>query len=244
MDIFNSWIVQQPIAHRGLHDDASPENSMSAFAKAIEAGYAIELDVRILADGTPVVFHDESLARLTSNDGYLKFLNKSDLELLTLNGTKEKIPTLEDVLNFVNGRTPILVEIKNDGGKVGELERNVLSLLKNYKGEFAVQAFNPYTLEYFYKQAPHILRGQLSGSLDNAPQLSFFKKFGLRRMILNKKISRPHFIAYEAKTLPNRFVRKYKDLPLLAWPVQSESEYLKIVKHCDNVIFEGFEPII
>lgn len=242
MDLFNSWIVDQPIAHRGLHDKTSPENSISAFQKAIENGYPIELDVQLIADGTVVVFHDKSLSRLTDNDGYLKFLNKADLDLLTLKGSKEKIPTLEEVLAFVNGRVPLLIEIKNEG-KVGDLEKKTLEILKKYKGEFAICSFNPYVLEYFYKYAPNIPRGQIAGFF-KGEKLSFFKKHALKKMLLNKKISHPNFISYEAKRLPNRFIRKYKELPLLAWTVRSESEYLKVVKYCDNVIFEGFEPTI
>lgn len=242
MDLFNSWLVQSPIAHRGLHDKEHPENSISAFENAINEGYPIELDVQMIADGTVIVFHDDSLSRLTDNDGYVKFLNKSDLDILTLKDSKEKIPTFEEVLDFVAGRTPILIEIKNQG-KVGELEKKVVDILKNYKGEYAVQSFNPYVLEYFYKHAPEILRGQLAGYL-NENKLSFIKKYALKRMLLNKKISHPDFISYEAKHLPNRFVRKYKHLPLLAWTVQSQVEYLRVVKYCDNVIFENFEPLI
>lgn len=242
MDLFNSWLVETPIAHRGLHDKTRPENSLSAFAKAIEEGYAIELDVQLIADGTVVVFHDESLSRLTDNDGYIKFLNKSDLEILKLTGSKEKIPTLEEVLSFVDGKVPLLIEIKNTS-KVGELEKNTLELLKKYDGEYAIQSFNPYVLEYFYKHAPEIPRGQLSGYFKDV-KLSFFKRYALKSMVLNKKVSHPDFISYEGKHLPNRYVKKYKTLPLLAWTVKSQSEYLKVVKYCDNIIFEGFEPKI
>ncbi len=242
MDLFNSWLVQSPIAHRGLHDKTHPENSMSAFSRAIEEGYPIELDVQIISDGTIVVFHDECLSRLTDNDGYIKFLKKSDLDILTLKDSKEKIPTFEDVLKLVNGRVPILIEIKNPS-KVGELEKSLIEILKNYDGQYAIQSFNPFVLEYFYKHAPNILRGQLSGYMKDS-NLSFLKKFALKRMLLNKKISHPDFISYEGKHLPNRFVKKFKNLPLLAWTIQSQSEYLRVVKYCDNVIFEGFEPTI
>jgi len=163
-NIFDSWLVTMPIAHRGLHDKERPENSLPAFQNAIDNGYAIELDVQMIADGTLVVFHDESLSRVTNNDGYLKFLNKSDLDVLYLCGTKEKIPTFEETLNLINGRTPILIEIKNRG-KVGTLEKKVIEILKNYKGEFAIEAFNPYVLQYFANHAPEFLRGQLAGYL-------------------------------------------------------------------------------
>jgi len=242
MDLFKTWLVEQPIAHRGFHEKNVPENSLLAFSKAIEKGYAIELDVQLLSDNTVVVFHDESLARMTGNDGYLRFLSKKDLKSLTLKGSKETIPTLEEVLKLVDGKVPLLIEIKNKH-KVGDLEQAVIDLLKNYQGEYAVQSFNPYSLGYFRQHAPNILRGQLAGYLKNE-KISWFKKFLLKRMRFNKKISQPNFISYEAATLPNRFVKKFKNLPLLAWSVKSKEEYLKIVKYCDNIIFEKFEPYI
>ncbi len=245
-DIFKSWLVELPIAHRGLHDKNTPENSLAAFSKAIEKGYAIELDVQLISDGTPAIFHDDSLSRMTGNDGYVKFLNKNDLKVLRLKGTKEHIPTLEEVLKFVDGRTPILIEIKNGSTRVGKLEQKVIDLLKNYKGEYAVQSFNPLSLGYFKNHAPQILRGQLSGSYkgEDFSGVSPLKKFILKRMMLNQTISEPNFINYEAKTLPNRYVKKYKEIPLLAWVVTSKEEYMKVVKYCDNIIFEDFTPEI
>jgi len=242
MDIFKTWLVETPIAHKGYHDETSPENSISAFKKAVAKGYAIELDVQLISDGTVVVFHDESLSRMTGNDGYLKFLTKDDLPMLYLKDSKETIPTLEEVLKVVNGETPIIIEIKNTG-KVGELEQKVIDLLKKYKGEVAVAAFNPYVLGYFHQHAPHILRGQLSGYFKDI-KLSFMTKFILKRMSPIKKISFADFIMYEGATLPNRFVRKYKKLPLIAWTISSQEEYMRVVKYCDNVVFEGFDPKI
>ena len=245
-DIFKSWLVETPIAHRGLHDKVSPENSLSAFSKAIEKGYAIELDVQLLSDDTVVVFHDESLSRMTGNDGYIKFLNKEDLKVLKLAGSKEHIPTFEEVLKLVDGKTPLLIEIKNSSTKIGKLEQSVIDMLKNYKGEYAVQSFNPLSLGYFKNHAPNILRGQLSGSYkgEDFAGVSRLRKFFLKRMMLNKSVSEPNFINYEAKALPSRFVRKYKHLPLLAWIVRSKEEYLKVIKYCDNIIFENFIPEI
>lgn len=242
MDLFKTWLVETPIAHRGYHGKNVPENSLEAFSKAIEKGYAIELDVQLLADNTVVVFHDESLARMTGNDGYLKFLNKEDLKSLKLKGSKESIPTFEEVLKLVDGKVPLLIELKNKH-KVGSLEQRVIDILKNYKGEFALEAFNPFSLNYVKKHAPNIIRGQLAGYLKDE-SLGFFKKFALKRMMFNKKTSEPHFIAYEAATLPNRFVKRYKKLPLLAWTIRSKEEYMKVVKHCDNIIFEKFDPEI
>jgi len=242
MDLFKTWLVETPIAHRGLHNKNIPENSMEAFKEAIEKGYAIELDVQLLADNTVVVFHDDSLARMTGNDGYIKYLSKNDLKALHLKDSKETIPTLEEVLAFVDGRVPLLIEIKNKY-KVGALEQQTIEILKKYKGEFAIQSFNPYTLGYFKEHAPSIIRGQLAGYFKNE-KMSWAKKFVLKRMSLNKKVSKPDFISYEGAALPNRFVKKYKKLPLLAWTIRSKEEYLKVIKHCDNIIFEKFIPEI
>ncbi len=242
MDIFKTWLVETPIAHRGLHDKNTPENSLEAFSRAIEKGFAIELDVQLIADDTVVVFHDDSLARMTENDGYIRFLHKDDLKVLKLKNSKEGIPTFEEVLKFVDGKVPLLIEIKNKY-KVGKLEQLVIDALKNYKGEYAVQSFNPFSLNYFKKHAPNILRGQLAGFF-KGEKMSPYKKFFLKRMWFNKKTSQPNFISYDLKNLPNRFVKKYKDLPLLAWTVRSKEEYMKIVKYCDNIIFENFDPEI
>ena len=242
MNLFESWLVETPIAHRGYHGKNVPENSMLAFSKAIEKGYAIELDVQLLSDDTVVVFHDDSLARMTGNDGYIKYLTKQDIKALTLKGSKEKIPTLQEVLDFVDGKVPLLIEIKNKY-KVGKLEQALIDILKNYNGEFAVQSFNPFSLGYFKEHAPSILRGQLSGSLKDS-DLSWIKRSVLKRMKLNKKVSQPHFISYEGATLPNRIVKKFKNLPLLAWTIRSKEEYLNVVKYCDNIIFEKFDPEI
>jgi len=240
MNIYDSWLCTKYIAHRGLHDENCPENSIAAFKKAIEKNYAIEIDVRPLADGTVVVFHDERLGRLTGKDGFITHYNYEDIKDLTLLKTKEHIPTLDQVLEAVDGKTPLLIEIKNMG-KVG-FEKNVWKSLSKYKGEYAVQSFNPYSLEWFKINAPHVKRGQISSYFKNTPGINFAKKFALKRMLLNKKVSEPNFISYQAEYLPNRYVRKYSDLPLLAWCVRSEDAHNKIKKCCDNIIFENFEP--
>ena len=241
MNIFDSWLVNTYIAHRGLHDEEAPENSIAAFKKAMDKFYAIELDVHLLADGTVAVFHDDALARMTGKDGFIKLLKKEDLKNYKLLGTKECIPTFEEVLKLVNGSVPILVEIKNTD-KVGDLEKATVKLLKNYKGEYAVHSFNPYTVGWLKDNAPEIIRGQLGGYLKK-DKLSFWKKIILKRMTLNRH-TQPHFISYEAGCLPNKFVKKYKQLPVLAWTVRSQQEYMHVVKFCDNIIFEKFEPKI
>ena len=241
MDIFKTWLIEKYIAHRGLHDDKHPENSISAFKNAVENDYAIELDVQQLSDGTVVVFHDETLSRMTGQDGYIQNLTKKELKNYKLAQSEECIPTLEEALKTIAGRVPVLVEIKNST-KVGSLEQKTLEILKKYTGDYAIQSFNPYVLIWFKENAPEILRGQLSSKFKKVP-LSFVKKYALKRFKLNKQ-SEPHFISYRAKDLPSRFIRKYKNLPLIAWTVRSQDQYMNVVKYSDNIIFENFAPKI
>jgi len=240
MDIFDSWLCNKYIAHRGLHDDLAPENSLASYKNAIDKNYAIEIDVRPLSDGTVVVFHDETLGRMTGADGFISNFSYDDIKDLRLLKTQEKIPTLEEVLNFVDGKTPILIEIKNMG-KVG-FEKNVWKILSKYKGEYAIQSFNPYSLEWFKINAPQVKRGQLSSFFKGENSINFAKRFALKRMLLNKKVSEPNFIGYQAENLPNRFVKKYKELPVLAWCVRSEEMFEKMKKVADNIIFENIDP--
>lgn len=238
-DISTSWLLTRLIAHRGYHNAAAPENSLAAFSRAIEADFPIELDVHLLADGTVVVFHDKTLSRVTDKDGYISKLTKDDLKDIYLCGTKEKIPTFADVLGLVAGKVPILVEIKSDG-KIGDLEKAIWELLKDYKGEYAVQSFNPYSVGWFVHNAPQVLRGQLSCYF-KGEKMSRIRKTVLKKLRFNK-ISKPDFIAYGHEDLPNRYVKKTK-LPVLAWTIRNQDEYLRVSNHCDNVIFEGPVPI-
>lgn len=239
-DIWQSFIVQKMFAHRGLHDEKSPENSLSAFEKAIEKGYAIELDVNPIMDGTPVVFHDSKMSRMTGKDKYIQNISREEFNETTLLSSGEKIPTLEDVLKFVDGRTPLLIEIKNQQ-KVGELEKAVWEVLKNYKGKYAIQSFNPYTLQWFKNNAPKVWRGQLAGFF-KGEKLSLFKKLVLRRLGM-KKITEQNFVSYDLRNLPNRFV-KHLEIPLLAWTINNQEQYIKAVQIADNVIFQNCEPKI
>ncbi|MBQ7977594.1 MAG: glycerophosphodiester phosphodiesterase [Clostridia bacterium] len=249
MDIYQSWLVEKFIAHRGFFDNENqiPENSLLAFEKAIENGYAIELDVHVIADGTVVVFHDNILGRMTGQDGYIGQLTKDDLSKYHLLDTEQTIPTLQQVFDLVDGKTPILIEIKSENLKVGADETKIYELLKEYKGEFAVQSFNPFTIEWFKNNAPEITRGLLSSKFkkdENNPK-SWVKRYALRHMTFNKR-SKPQFIAYNVLDLPANILkgRKFKGLPILGWTVKSQSQYMEVVKYVDNIIFQDFKPSI
>lgn len=235
-----NWLTTRPIAHRGCHWDKNiPENSLPAFKLAIEKNYPIELDVHLLIDNTLVVFHDDNLLRMTGTDQTIWELDLSTIQSLRLDQTLYKIPTLAEVLKIVDGKVPILIEIKNSL-KVGRLETFLRKKLRDYKGEIAVQSFNPFSLEWFKTHAPEIPAGQLSGGLKDA-KLSPLKKYILKNMLLNKK-SKPRFISYDFNDLPSKRVDrelKKRGIPLLAWTIRSPEEREKALCFADNIIFEG-----
>lgn len=242
MNIYESWIVKSPISHRGLHGEKVPENSIAAFKQSIKNKYPIELDVVALADGTPVVFHDEKLARMTGRDGFISSLSLADIADFRLQGTKEKIPTLAEVLKVVDGKVPLLIEIKNQG-KVGPLEKAVWKELMKYDGEYAIQSFNPYTLEWFKLNAPKIRRGQLASFFRNNA-VTGFKRYALKRMLLNKNVSEPNFIVYDGADVPNKYLKKYYGvIPVLTYLIKTEGEENRLKGFCDNFIFDDYTPL-
>lgn len=233
-----NWLLKKPIAHRGLHNikESIPENSLPAFEKAIQKDFPVELDVRILKDDTVVVFHDNSLDRLTGLNKLIRDIPFSGLKYIYLLNTKEKIPSLDEALTLIDGKVPVLIDIKNEG-KTAHLEQELLKILKNYKGEFAVQSFNPLSLLWFEKNAPGILHGQLfsdSGYL----KIGIFKKMILS-YFFNRKV-RPQFISYDITALPNRKVSKLrtKGIPVLSWTITNNKDLIKAKKYSDNYIFE------
>jgi glycerophosphoryl diester phosphodiesterase len=241
MNIYDTWLVKSPIAHRGLFTDKIPENSIASLKNAIKNKCPVELDVTILVDGVVVVFHDEKLARMTGKDGFISNCSYADISKLTLAGTKEKIPTLKEALDAIDGKVPVLIEIKNYG-KVGVIEKAVWKVLQDYRGEYAIQSFNPYTLEWFKNNAPKIKRGQLASFFKNK-EITGIKRFYLKRMLLNKKISEPNFISYSAEDMPNKYVKKYYGvIPVLAWGIDSEEKENRISNYSDNIIFCKYVP--
>lgn len=240
MEVKTSWLLNKPIAHRGLHNFELPENSLPAFENAVSHGFAIELDVRIIDDQTVVVFHDDKLSRMTDRDGYLSNLKASDLNDIKLLKTDCGIPTFERVLETVNGQVPLLIEIKKAEQSFA-LEEKLIDMLKTYGGEYAVQSFDPFAIEYFCKYAPHIMRGQLATYFHRSDRYLTRRERSRLKKLKYNDITDPDFISYNATYLPNKYV-KNAGLPVLAWTIRSELAANKIVKYCDNYIFEGFIP--
>ena len=245
------WLLHHPIAHRGLHDvaHAIAENSLPAFWAAARAGYPVEFDVRLLADGEVVVFHDRDLDRLTNATGPIAHRTSGDLASLTLLGASigddpkredARIPLLRDVLELIAGATPLLIEIKNEGD-VGALEAATVATLEGYVGPLAIQSFNPGTVRWWRDTAPGVTRGLLAGDFRHEPIDD-----AARRRLQNMEdlaACEPDFIGYDIRLLPfERVARERKNgRPIVGWTARSRDEATRALEFCDNVIFEGFD---
>ena len=181
------------------------------------------------------------ISKLPRQDGFISGCAYKDIEKLVLHKTKEKIPTLAEALEVIGGKVPVLIEIKNYG-KVGQSEKAIWKVLQKYSGEYAVVSFNPYSLEWFKKNAPKVKRGQ-SASFFKDKEITGIRKFSLKRMRLNKKVSEPNFIVYKAEDMPNKYVKKYYGkLPIIACVVRNAEEEERMKDLCDNFLFDSFTP--
>ena len=244
-------LLKRAFAHRGLHDvtDGRPENSLAAFGAAIDAGYAIELDIQLSRDGQPMVFHDYALSRLTDATGAIRQMDAADLALLPLKGGDETIPSLAQVLEFVAGRTPLLIETKDQDGAMGPdtcgLEEAVARLLKPYQGEMAVMSFNPHSVGNFAKFLPNVPRGLVTCkfSLAGFPTVPAATRKHLRSIPDFDKVG-ASFISHSVKNLDRDRVLELRQsgVPVLCWTVKSAKAEAKARPMADNITFEGYLP--
>ncbi len=233
----NHWLRTHPIAHRGLHDGSVPENSLLSFQLAAAHGYAVELDVALSKDGEVVVFHDANLARVTGKNAYIWELTLSELRTLRLYDTDQHVATLAEVLSLIRGRVPLLIEIKAHADQ--SVVKKTLNVLKNYRGQYAVQSFDPRIIMRVKKLYPNVLRGILGSRDDEEP--SAFRRFFLRHMPLNF-LAKPDFISHSYDGIANVSERKIKGKALLCWTVRTSDQLSFARRHADNVIFENIRP--
>lgn len=237
-----SFLTERIIAHRGLFNNVDiPENSLVACQKAIDNNYAIEFDVQATKDDVLVVFHDDSLMRMTGKSGLVCDYTWEELKDLKLLDTQHTIPTLKQWLDTVDGQTPLVVEIKNHPN-IGKMEQAVLDMLNQYKGDFCVESFNPFIVRWFAVHAPHIIRGQLAESFEST-NFSPFRKWLLSNLKL-LKYSRAQFIAYNVEHIDKlKKLQHYrKKIPIIVWTVKNQQQY-EATKHLyDNIIFDSFIP--
>lgn len=233
-------------AHRGLYDNEHgiPENSMAAFRRAVDKGYGIELDVHLTADNQLVVFHDDTLTRMCGMNKKISSFLYSDLMQLRLLGTEEGIPLFKDVLELIDGKVPLIIELKVDGSNQNLLCPLVWQLLSRYKGDYCIESFHPFVLQWFKRHEPQVVRGQLS--------CNFFKEnphcdivLFLMSNLMTNFFTHPDFIAYKYLDLDNPAViynRKLFHIMTVVWTIPGKPTYDRFKNKVDAMIFEGFEP--
>lgn len=245
----DDWLTTIPAAHRGLHgqSDGIVENSLSAFAAAKECGYAIELDVQLSADHDAMVFHDGKLDRLTGQQGLVSARTSGELREMQLTGSTDHIPNLQDVLSFIDGAVPLLIELKTGFKDPGPLEAHVLELLTHYTGEAVVMSFNHKSVRWFLEQGHRVRRGQLSYDYKGGGggSLPFYQRFWYRNL-LQTQYSKPDFIGYDIRGLPcpGTMIARAMGIPVLSWTVRTDDERARARLHADNIIFETFKPTL
>ena len=234
-------------AHRGLYaqDQSVPENSLPAFAAAAEKGYGMELDIQLSLDGEVVVFHDDTLARMCGIGGRVDAFPLARLREMPLAGTAERMPLLTEVFDTVAGKAPIIIELKT-GPRNEELCRKGLALMrayqKQYGGAFCVESFDARIVAWFRKNAPDILRGQLTVSPralgSGHPVLDF-----IAGNLLSNVIARPQFIAHGPgrKTALARFAEACGAMSVY-WTARPGDDAAALEEYYDAVIFEHYAP--
>ena len=238
---FLKWLY----AHRGLHDNDTdaPENSMRAFWKAVEAGFGIELDVQLSRDGVPVVFHDDTLKRICGVEGRVCERTFEELQQLSLCGTDQKIPRFSDVLELVDGKVPLIVELKIETGDMSVCSA-ADKLLSEYKGMYCIESFNPLAVLWYRRNRKNVMRGQLADAFYREGERTGLLYFLLQNLLLNW-LAKPDFVAYNKKypgMLSRRLCRGLYRNTAVAWTIKSNEELGAARKHFDIYIFDSFVP--
>lgn len=236
------WLTDIFVAHRGLFNNKDvPENSVPAFRLAAQKGYGIETDVQATKDGVPVIFHDDTMERMTGAVGRIQNYTYDELKQFRLLDTDCKIPTLADFLAAADNAN-IIVEIK-DHDNIGDLEQKTYRALKCYKGNYCVESFNPMIIRWFKVNAPEVIRGTLSCSYKGS-KMSAFRRWLLANLKLCKW-NGSQFIAYDVMSVRNnKAVQRFaKKIPIICWTVNSQEKYDEYKDCFDNIIFDSFEPI-
>jgi glycerophosphoryl diester phosphodiesterase len=242
------WLTARPIAHRGLHDAAQGviENTPSSVAAAVAAGYGIEVDLQITADGEAMVHHDRQLGRLTEGEARLDSLPAAELKRVPFKATADHMMTLGELCELVAGRTALILELKSRFDPDPRLPLRVADILRSYAGPVAAMSFDPAQMLVIRHVAPNLARGLVAervfrpGHQNWAPLVRSW--VGLMHQALR---SGPQFLAYSVKDLPSflPLAAHYGlRLPLLTWTVRSAEDRERASRWADQMIFEGFRP--
>ena len=236
-------------AHRGLHDkdQGRPENSLAAFRLAAEKGFGAELDVHLMADGNLAVVHDSDLTRVCGKKARIEDLVEEELMDYPLMGTEELIPLFEEVLGLFEGKTPLVIELKVEGGNANALTDAVMAALEGWNGVYCVESFHPAALLRLKERYPWVLRGQLSQNFlrdSEVSNLSIPARFVLTNL-LTTAFTRPDFIAYNWKDRGNlslRWMRALYGVHEVDWTVRERETMETLDQAGVTSIFEGFVP--
>jgi glycerophosphoryl diester phosphodiesterase len=241
------WLIERPVAHRGLHGDGLIENTLAAARAAVDGNFAIEVDLQLTADNEVVVFHDETLDRLTIATGPLADRTLAELKKISIRGTNERIPTLQELLDLVAGRTPLVLELKSNWNGDERLTARVAAVLAGYAGPVACMSFDPQIVMALQKHAPGLPRGIVAERYYDDPEWSLLtraQRFKLGNL-LHIPRTKPHFVAYYVRDLPAiapLIARHILGLKLLTWTVRTDAQRRKARRWANQMIFEGFRP--
>lgn len=229
-------------AHRGHFDEVSiPENSLASFEAAIEAGYGIELDVQLSKDQVPMVFHDADLERMCGTAGDIWDYTAEELQQMSLMGTDQTIPTMEEALKLIDGRTPLLVEYKMDVVDTVVCEKTQ-ALLAEYEGDYCIQAFHPLVLLWYRQNAPEVGRGQLSQNFWNDEKYAGKPLYLLLTYMVENVATRPDFVSYKFSDQSNLSYQlcKLMGAKTAGWTIKSVEDYELVKNGLDMVISDTF----
>jgi glycerophosphoryl diester phosphodiesterase len=240
------WLTARPVAHRGLHGADAVENTPTAFAAAIAAGYAMELDLQITADGEAVVHHDDALGRLTDGSGRLAAMTAAELKRVPFKTTADRIISFGELLDLVAGRATLLIELKSHGDDDRRLPLRAAQVLSPYRGQAALMSFDPFQIATVRATAPALTRGIIAERARGRAGSGLGARWRRARAYLSDLArSRPQFVAYsvtDLPALPPLFANTVLGLPLLTWTVRNEDDRRRAARWADQIIFEGWRP--
>jgi glycerophosphoryl diester phosphodiesterase len=241
------WLIARPVAHRGLHDAEKGiiENTPSAFAAAVAGRYGIECDLQLSADGEAMVYHDDTLGRLTDGEGRLDTMTAAALRRLAFKASADRMITLGELCDFVAGRVALLIEMKSRFDGDQRLSARVAKVLSGYRGPVAAMSFDADAVAALRASAPRLPRGLAAPSRFLRPRRSPAAVKDALAELGHALHAHPQFIAYSVTDLPAvlpMMARKLLGLPLLAWTVRSAQERETSQRYADQMIFEGFRP--
>ncbi len=234
-------------AHRGYYskDQTIPENSLPAFARAVENKFGVELDVHLTKDGKLAVLHDENLKRMCGADLNLSDLTGSELKDRKLAGTENSIPLFTDVLKVINGKIPMVIEVKPYGGNISALCERLCTELEGYSGVYCMESFDPRAVYWFKKHRPGVVRGQLSMRMSGyGKDVSRPVAFVASNLLANF-LTRPDFIAYcveDRRNVSFRLCKRLYGVQEFSWTIHTPKDAAEVQKTGGLIIFEYFDP--